>query len=154
MAVALAQLMEVACTGGLDEGAAETLCSATLIPLNKKDGGVRPIAVGETVRRLVGKTLLRTPQVAKDAEKLAPRQVGVGIQRAPELVGMTLQEFIAALPTRGDWLCLQVDVRNGYNTLAREAVLTGTKDKWGPITGWRSAIRSTRRCTVRAVVCV
>ena len=34
------------------------LASARLIPLGKKGGGVRPIAVGDTVRRLAGKLLL------------------------------------------------------------------------------------------------
>ena len=36
---------------------ADCLAGATLIALEKKDGGIRPIAAGETVRRLVGKCL-------------------------------------------------------------------------------------------------
>ena len=35
-------------------------CGANLTPLKKSDGGVRPVAVGETLRRLVGKVLLST----------------------------------------------------------------------------------------------
>jgi len=38
--------------------AALYLCAARLIPLRKKDGGIRPIAVGDTLRRLVAKWLL------------------------------------------------------------------------------------------------
>jgi len=37
--------------------AAPYLCAARLIPLKKKDGGVRPIAVGDTLRRLKAKWL-------------------------------------------------------------------------------------------------
>jgi hypothetical protein len=36
----------------------EVLCASSLIPLQKKDGGLRPIAVGDTIRRVVGKCLL------------------------------------------------------------------------------------------------
>ena len=35
------------------------LCRASLLALKKKDGGIRPIAVGEILRRLVAKCLCR-----------------------------------------------------------------------------------------------
>ena len=40
------------------------LASARLIPIGKKDGGVRPIAVGELIRRLAGKCLVKRYQAA------------------------------------------------------------------------------------------
>jgi len=48
-----------------------------LIALSKPDGGVRPIAIGETLRRLLGKIIVG--KVASDARQdLEPLQVGVG----------------------------------------------------------------------------
>jgi hypothetical protein len=65
--------------GRLSEPFQDLLCASTLIPLSKKDGGIRPIAVGDTLRRLVGKVLLRTPEAAAQTASLKPRQTGVGM---------------------------------------------------------------------------
>ncbi len=65
-------------------------------PAAKKDGGVRPIAVGETLRRIVGKCLLRLEAVKEEVACLQPRQCGVGVQNAAEMVGMGLQRLVQA----------------------------------------------------------
>ena len=51
---------------------------ASLTALNKKGGGVRPIAVGYTLRRLVAKLAGRMV-VGEMANLLAPRQLGYGV---------------------------------------------------------------------------
>jgi hypothetical protein len=108
---------------------APTLCAASLIPLNKKDGGIRPIAVGETLRRLIGKVLLATPSVKAAAQTLVPRQTGVGVPKAAEMIGMGVQRFVDSTSNSADWIIAQVDVANAYNTLTREAVLRGAAAK-------------------------
>ena len=87
---ALTSFTEQACAGKLHPSMAATLCASTLIPLKKGDGGIRPIAVGECLRRLVGKVLLCTPSVKESVERLAPRQTGVCVKKAPELIGVGL----------------------------------------------------------------
>jgi len=52
---ALLTLVTATDSGRLHPRAAPYLCAARLIPLRKKDGGLRPIAVGDTLRRLVAK---------------------------------------------------------------------------------------------------
>ena len=42
----------------LPRDCATALAGARLVPIGKRDGGVRPIAVGEVFRRLAGKALL------------------------------------------------------------------------------------------------
>ena len=59
---ALARLCRMGCLGDLLQDAAPILCCATLIPLKKANGGGRPIAIGEVLRRLIGKTLLQKPR--------------------------------------------------------------------------------------------
>ena len=53
--------------GRLPAQASSALCSANLIPLRKDGDGVRPVAVGETLRRLVGKSLMAGDYVAEAA---------------------------------------------------------------------------------------
>ena len=127
--VALQAVVEGGCLGLLPDELAPILCAASLIPLKKACGGVRPIAVGETVRRLVGKALLKTPLVQKDIGNLAPRQTGVAVQAAAELIGLGLQQAVEAQDPKGNWITVQVDMINAFNTVHREAVLEGARTK-------------------------
>ena len=52
-------------------------CGARLHAAVKKDGGLRPIAVGNLMRRLVSK-LAAAAVFDKVQDHLSPRQVGVG----------------------------------------------------------------------------
>ena len=54
---------------------------SALCALNKKDGGIRPIAVGSTLRRLVAKAACKAV-TAKMAARFLPVQIGFGIPRA------------------------------------------------------------------------
>ena len=94
------------------------------MPLAKKAGGVRPIAVGDVLRRLVGKVLLSTSQARAEVDSLRPMQVGVGVPNAAESVAMGVQAVAAALGTGESWVCLQVDFENAFNSLDRSALLS------------------------------
>ena len=67
--LALGNLAEWAIEGPLTEALRETICTANLIHLAKKDGGVRPIVVGDTLRRFIGMWLLHAPQVKLQLRK-------------------------------------------------------------------------------------
>ena len=58
---------------------------------------------------------------------LAPLQCGVGIPGACESIGQGLQDVVTALPADegADWVVLQVDVKNAFNTVHRNVVLQG-----------------------------
>ena len=78
--------------GGVPEQLAEYLAGASLLALEKPGGGVRPIAIGEVLRRLVAKCFCHfyereaTGYLCQDrlellppwAPKLALRQLGSG----------------------------------------------------------------------------
>ena len=57
--LALVTLVTGALEGKFPLQLAPIWCASNLILLAQKDGGVRPIAVGDTFRRLVGKVLLK-----------------------------------------------------------------------------------------------
>ena len=122
--------------GTLPQEFAPLLCSSNLIPLNKKDGGIRPIAVGDTTRRIIGKTLLRSEGVRNELGSLQPRQVGVGVRNATEMVGMGLQRVVDALDPKEDWVTLQIDVSNAFNSVNREAILQGAEKKATGLFNW------------------
>ena len=111
-----------AAEGKLHPVIAPFLCGSSLVPLRKKDGGVRPIAVGDTIRRVIGKVLLGSSEVKKQVAGLRPRQCGVDVPYAAELVGMSLQRLVDHA-SQEPWVCLQVDVRNAFNTVDRSAKL-------------------------------
>ena len=123
--VALGALAQMGIEQGLPGGARHVLCAANLIPLRKKDNSVRPIAVGETLRRVIGKCLLETDALKEQIQSLQPRQCGVAVKGATELVGMGLQHFVDARHADPNWVVLTVDISNAFNTINRDAILRG-----------------------------
>ena len=74
----LAAAVQVAVRGEALEAVAPHMAGATLLGLVTDGGGVRPIAVGEVFRRLVGKVLCKAVREAA-REYFEPVQVGVGM---------------------------------------------------------------------------
>ena len=70
--------------GGLPAESTPYLCGAKLIPLRKPGAkmAVRPIAVGETLRRIVGKVAMAAPRTLEAMEALVSTQLGVGVDGA------------------------------------------------------------------------
>ena len=86
---------------------------------------MRPIAVGETLRRLAGKLLIARCQ-PEAAGRLSPEQVGVGVPRGAESlvhrVRMWLQQ---AAP---EHMLIQLDFRNAFNSVKRKVLLQAIAD--------------------------
>ena len=72
------------------------LCGANLLALKKKDGGIRPIAVGEILRRLVAKCLCRLSS-QRAASLFVPLQVGLGVPGGCEAVSHALNGLVASM---------------------------------------------------------
>ena len=72
---------------------APALCSATLTALNKKKTAVRPIAVGEVIRRLVAKCIAKEATI-EAVELFGAKQLGVAVRgRAESIVHATETTF-------------------------------------------------------------
>ena len=138
LAHALGQLARIAARQAFPAPMSEVLCASSLIPLQKKDGGLRPIAVGDTIRRVLGKCLLSLAAVKKELSSLQPRQCGVGVRNAAEMVGMGLQRYVQSREAAGDrdYVVLQVDVKNAFNSMSRDAILRGCMAKAPSVYNW------------------
>ena len=83
---------------------------------------VRPIAVGETLRRVVGKFVMGSQQVTAALAYLHPQQLGVKVEGACETIPMAIQNWILAHAKDPSWAALQVDVENAFNSIDRAAI--------------------------------
>ena len=70
---------------------------ASLTALNKKDGGVRPIAVGCTLRRFIAKTASQAV-VKCIGSLLAPDQLGYGTPLGADAAVHSARQFLANWP--------------------------------------------------------
>jgi len=114
------------------------LCGANLTPLPKPGNGVRPIACGETLRRLVAKAHVTSTAVRDAIVWMQPLQVGVGTSRATETVAMGLQELVSLRNDANDkgWAILQVDMKNAFNGMSRTAVRHEIENHAPSVTEW------------------
>ena len=69
-----------------------------LIALQKKAGGIRPIAIGYALRRLVAKCA-STFAITKLENLFAPLQVGVGVPGGCEAAVHATRRFVASMPS-------------------------------------------------------
>lgn len=103
----------------------ETMYGAALCALEKKTGGIRPIAVGNVFRRITSK--LASASVRSEmASKFAPRQVGFGIRGGCEAAAHATRTFIKR-NTHRRVLVVKIDFRNAFNELDRDIFLNEMK---------------------------
>ena len=75
---------------------------AILVALEKKSGGVRPITVGCTLRRLVAKVACFSV-VDEMAELLSPRQLGYGVRGVLRLLPIQPESSSRICQMRMPW---------------------------------------------------
>lgn len=99
---------------------------ASLCALNKKDGGIRPIAIGCTLRRMVSKIISRY-LLNPLGSKLSPIQLGFGTKYGCEAAVHATRTFL--MKNKSDIL-LKIDIKNAFNTLYRENMLTAVLNQF------------------------
>lgn len=98
--------------------------ASRLIPLKKTGGGIRPIAIGEVWARLASMCAMAcSPEVGPG---LAPLQLGVGIRGGAQCMGHAINAGVRAHP---DYVVLQLDAKNAFNTLSRQDMLEAVLDR-------------------------
>jgi hypothetical protein len=131
------ELFTTACIeGAFPENLTNTFMTATLIPLIKKDGGVRPVAVGMTLRRLVSKVLCAHHDTLAAGASLAPLQTAFAGRGVCEKTAIGLQAQVNAQPLTGDWVTLLIDLRNAFNSLSRNFIIRAVERRAPHLLPW------------------
>ena len=105
---------------------ATVLFGGRLIALQKKSGGIRPIAIGYTWRRLVAKCANKHALSVLN-NSLAPIQVGVGTPGGCEAAIHATRRFAASMAV--DQVLVKLDFSNAFNSLRRDVMLQTVAEK-------------------------
>ena len=124
LVVALTGFVNTLLRGDCPEAIIPILFGGRLIALAKKEGGIRPIAVGSVWRRLASKCA-STYAIRATRDLLAPRQVGVGVPGGAEASVHASRRFIDSLKT--NQFFFKLDFSNAFNTLRRDSMLEAVK---------------------------
>ena len=117
---ALTAFVNLLSNGAVPEAIRPLFFGARLTAFSKKDGGLRPIAVGLTLRRVAGKVI--ASRASSSLQSLfAPLQLGVGVPRGLEAGVHAARLFLdSLLPGQA---IVKIDFTNAFNSIRRDAVL-------------------------------
>ena len=115
----LTTFVNLVLAGKTPESVRPVFFGASLLAFNKKDGGVRPIAVGHTLRRLVAKVACRV-YTNLCTGYLKPRQLGVGIKGGAEALVHAARRFVSNMPE--SHVFVKLDFTNAFNSIRRDCV--------------------------------
>ena len=115
-------LFEVCCLlakGKLPSNVIPLIASSRLIALPKGNGDVRPIAIGETLRRLTAKVICLQLRPSFSSY-FSPLQHGVATRGGSEMLVHHVQRLLEENPEFG---VLKTDVSNAFNSVSRQHLL-------------------------------
>ena len=117
---ALTSVVQLLINGNAPASLAHLLAGARLIALKKDDNGIRPIAIGEILRRLVSKIAFNHVYPSLSAI-FHNSQLGVGSKGGCEAIAHTMTSLMATLTpeARNTVVLLQIDWENAFNSFRR-----------------------------------
>src|SRR6478609_11135739 len=113
--------------GKVPEGIRSFFFGGRLIALNKNSGGIRPIVIGLTLRRLASKVINDYAVRKLVVDLLAPLQLGVGVPRGVEAAIHATRLYTSNLPD--DHAIVKLDIKNAFNSIRRDSMLETIKNE-------------------------
>ena len=111
------------------------IAGAPLMALLKQGGGLRPIAIGETIRRLVSKCCCEA--TTEDAKVIfGPLQVGVATQGGAEASVHAVRKLAQEFGDDPGKIMLKVDFSNAFNVVDRTEMLAQVYEKLPGLYRW------------------
>jgi len=117
---ALTAFTNMVLSGRCPVGVAPIFFGGRALALNKKAGGIRPISIGFTLRRLVSKCA-SSFGVSRLADYFSPVQLGVGTAGGCEAAVHATRRYLETMPP--DWVLVKLDFSNAFNSLHRSDML-------------------------------
>ncbi|CAI5531503.1 unnamed protein product [Closterium sp. Naga37s-1] len=111
--------LQAVARGEVGQGVAQWWTASSLVALEKPGGGVRPIAVGEVFPRLLARCFAADYHDAIIRHLKPKGQFGAGARNGAETVIHGVRAALKANPT---WGVLQIDVKNAFNSVCRQAL--------------------------------
>ena len=115
--------------------AQQWICGASLMALPKPTGDHRPVAVGETLRRLTSKVAAKAiaPQLRTHLE---PVQLGVGSKNGCEAIVHTARQWLNRNSQASEKVLVTLDLSNAFNSINRSAFLIEVRRFCFELTPW------------------
>ena len=133
---ALTRFMNFLLSGKASPLLAPWLCGAPLTALLKKTGGVRPIAVGEVLRRLASRLCCHFVRPFLPDVFLPHGQGGVGIPGGLEGAIHAVRHALSQLGGDESLALLKIDMKNAFNECSRTAFLSRVYKDFPEISRW------------------
>ena len=148
VAAHLTEAVRILAARNVPTDVAPHLAGARLFALPKSGGDLRPIAVGETLGRLVGKCLCAA--VKEDALRhFAPLQLGVATPLGTEAIIHAVRQWLVRNTGSATKVLLKVDFENAFNVLDRPELLRQVRAHLpglAPWVEWRYGAHSRLLC--------
>lgn len=122
----LTEFVNLVLRGEVPEFARSVFYGATLCALGKKDGGIRPIAVGSTFRRLATKVGAKAlaPEIGST---LRPVQLGFATGGGCEAAAHAARRYLSG--AQGRKVLFKVDMANAFNSIRRDVFLSSARER-------------------------
>jgi len=118
--IALVDFVNMLLSGACDNDIDAVIFGGRVTALSKKDGGIRPISVGYTLRRLAAKSA-NNHVIKRRSEALRPQQLGVGVPGGAEAAVHAARKLVGNLPV--DHVIVKLDFSNAFNCIRRDVIL-------------------------------
>ena len=122
----IAALISVLLSGNVPESVCPWFYGASLTALKKKDGGIRPIAVGNVLRRLTAKLACQYVQSTAN-DIFQPIQLGCGTRGGAEAAIHGIRHHMSS--PRSQEILVKLDFKNAFNSIDRGSLLKEVFDK-------------------------
>ena len=114
----LSEVVLLMMRGEIPEDVRPWVCGASLMALRKPTGSLRPVAVGQTLRRLCGKVCVELMRSSLHSV-LEPIQVGVQTKFGCESVVHATRQWTHSFRDDPDRVLVLIDLSNAFNCVSR-----------------------------------
>ena len=138
----LTQFINLALRGLFPLESHQLLASARLVVLPKSNGKVRPVAVGNVLRRLIAKVAMKEATV-ESTGYLQPLQFATSTPCGIDAMVHRAREVVRVFGQKEDFVHVSIDAQNAFNMVERQRMLEAVQSHAPSISRWTYYIYAT-----------